>query len=233
MLGNMQQMASIRTATLIALAAATTAILGGCGGSETKTVSAASSPTIAQTTGAATQPTTSTATTPARTTTTSTTTTATGTSSTPASTRTAPEPAFAEKEKSSDSSGGEGLPAAEAVVHAHGYTPEDPSDYHPNQTLRVLIGVSTSSNQGFARLAYFFVDGRYLGTDSTQPSAQVSVVAQSDTEVTLAYSLYRPSDPLCCPGGGQTKVRFQLNNGQLQSLDPIPPVSSKTGLSRQ
>jgi LppP/LprE lipoprotein len=224
MLSDMEQRTPARAATLIALAATATAVLGGCGGSATKTVSAAQTPTIAQTTGTDTQPTTSTATT---------TTTATGTSSTPTRTRTAPEPAFAEKEKSSGGSGGEGLSAAEALVRAHGYTPEDPSDYHPNQTLRVLIGVGANSNQGFDRLAFFFVDGRYIGTDSTQPSAQVSVVAQSDTEVTLAYSLYRSGDPLCCPGGGQAKVRFQLNNGQLQSLDSIPPVSSKTGLSRQ
>ena len=60
----------------------------------------------------------------------------------------------------------------------------------------------------------------------------MKVVSQSDTEVTLAYPLYRSSDPLCCPSGGQATVRFQLNNGRLAPLGAIPPASSKSGLSR-
>lgn len=214
---------SVLTAlAVIALAAAVATILGGCGGGGTKTVSVASTPTSAQTTNTTTQPTTSTAATPANTTTTGT--------STSTTTRTAPAPAFAEKEKATAA---EGLSGALAVVRAHGFTATDTSDYHPNQTLRVLIGTGASSNDGYDKQAFFFVDGRYIGTDSSRPSAIVSVVSQSDTEVTLAYSLYRPGNPLCCPGGGEAQVRFQLDNGQLTPLDPIPPVSSTTGLSRQ
>jgi hypothetical protein len=214
-------------ASMLALTAAVAAILGGCGGG-TKTVSVASSPTTAHTT-STTQPTTSTATTPANTTTTSTTS---GGTSTPSTTRTATAPAFAEREKSSGSTP-EGLGVALAVVRAHGYVSSDTSDYHSNQTLRVLIGTNAGSGDGYSQQAFFFVDGRYIGTDSSRPSAQVKVVAQSDTEVTLAYALYRPGNPLCCPGGGQAQVRFQLNNGQLAPLDPLPPVNSTTGLSRQ
>jgi hypothetical protein len=216
---------------MIAILAAT-AQLGGCGSSATKTVSVAGSPTTSGAaastpTGTTTPPSTSTATTPAGTTS------AGGASGgTPAttSTRTATAPAFAEKEKGAAA---EGLPAALAVVRAHGYTASDTSDYHPNQTLRVLVGTGSHSNDGYDKRAFFFVDGRYLGTDSSRPSAQIGVVSQSDTEVTLAYQLYRPNDPLCCPGGGTARVRFQLNNGRLVPLNPIPPVSSTTGTSRQ
>lgn len=212
-----------RTSTLVALAAATVTVLGGCGDS-TKTVSVANSPTGAQTTGSTTQPTTSTANTPPGTNTSS----AEGGAPAPTTTRTATAPAFAEKGKTA-----EGLAGAVAVVRAHGYTAGDSGDYHPSQTLRVLVGTRTGSSDGYDQQAFFFVGGRYIGTDSSRPSAQVKVVAQNDTEVTLAYSLYRSSDPLCCPGGGQAKVRFQLNNGRLQPLSQIPPVSSTTGLSRQ
>lgn len=212
-----------RTSTLLALAAATVTVLGGCGDS-TKTVSVANSPTGAQTTSSTTQPTTSTAGVPAGTNTHGA---AQGGAPTPTTTRTATAPAFAEKGKTA-----EGLDGALAVVRAHGYT-ADGGDYHPSQTLRVLVGTRTGSSDGYDQQAFFFVGGRYIGTDSSRPSAQVKVVAQNDTEVTLAYSLYRSSDPLCCPGGGQAKVRFQLNNGRLQPLGPIPPASSTTGLSRQ
>jgi LppP/LprE lipoprotein len=219
---------SARSSMSMALAATAIALLGGCGG-VTKTVSVAGSPSSAQTTG-------TTATQPAGAATTPTGTTTTGTApgggtSAPTTTRTATAPAFTEK--GSGSAAPEGLPAALAVVRAHGYTAKDTSDYHPDQTLRVLVGTGGHSNDGYDKQAFFFVDGRYIGTDSSQPSAQVSVVSQSDTEVTLAYSLYRPGDPLCCPGGGQARVRFQLNNGRLEPLDPIPPVNSGAGGSRQ
>jgi hypothetical protein len=143
-------------------------------------------------------------------------------------THTAPEPAFAEH-----GGGEEGLSAATAVLQEKGFTPTDTSDYHPNQTLRVLIGSRTESGVGHAEQAFFFVDGHYVGTDTSEPSARVSVLEQGDTRVALAYALYKKSDPTCCPSGGQATVRFELDNGTLTPLDPIPPVTSGTGLSRQ
>jgi hypothetical protein len=58
------------------------------------------------------------------------------------------------------------------------------------------------------------------------------VLSQNDTEVTLAYQLYHPGDPLANPSGGQATVHFQLNDGKLTPLGTIPPASSSTGLSR-
>lgn len=213
---------------LMAGAAMSTALLGGCGAS-TKTVSAASSPATAQATSSTPQPRTSATTTPSATRTSGAT--SGGTPATTTGTRTASAPAFTEKGTSGASA--EGLAGALAVVRAHGYTANDTSDYHPSQTLRVLVGTGSHSNDGYDKQAFFFLGGHYLGTDASRPSAQISVVSQSDTEVTLAYQLYRPNDPLCCPGGGAARVRFQLNNGRLVPLDPIPPVSSTTGTSRQ
>jgi hypothetical protein len=201
------------------------ALLGACG-SATKTVSVAGTPTASQATGATAQRTTSTtSTTPSGTTP------AQGTSSGgtpgPTSTRTAPEPAFTQGQ-----AGTEGLSGAAAVVRGKGFTPNNSSDYHSNQALRVLIGTRTGSGDGYGQQAFFFVTGRFIGTDSRQPSATLRVVAQGDTEVTLAYPLYRKNDPLCCPGGGQARVRFQLDNGKLVPLDPIPPRSRANGTGR-
>jgi hypothetical protein len=180
--------------------------------------------------GTTTQPTTTTGTTPYPTKTTAPT--STGTSTTGAggveATRTSTAPAFTKQ-----TAGAEGLGTALATVKAHGFTVGDTSEYHSAQTLRVLVGTRTGSGDGYGQQAFFFVGGRYIGTDASQPSANIKVVGQSDTEVTLAYPLYRPHDPLCCPGAGQATVHFQLNNGHLVPLDPIPPASSQTGTSRQ
>lgn len=223
---------------VLAAGAAGGALLGGCGGA-TKTVSVSGTlapPSTAS--GQTTARTTSTSTSGAPagqssiggTTTTIPNATAQGTSTT----RTAPAPAFTKTEpQSAEAAANAQAEAAAVIVTAHGYTPTDITDYHPSQTLRVLIGTRTGSADGYAQRAFFFLDNHYLGTDSSEPSASIHVVSQSDTEVTLAYALYRTHDSLCCPSGGQATVHFQLNDGQLVPLEQIPPVSSATGLARQ
>jgi hypothetical protein len=217
------------TATLTALflGCSTGAILGGCGSSETKTVTVASSPAETQSTQTHTQATTATtAPTTTATTTTSTTNTAGGTAA-PTNTRTQTAPAFTHEETKS-----EDLSQAESVLQSRGYTASETSQYHPNQALRVLIGTKSGSSDGYGQQAFFFVNGRYIGTDTKEPSATVKVLSQNDTEITLAYPLYRPGDPLASPSGGQATVHFQLNDGKLTPLGTIPPASSSTGVSR-
>ena len=202
-----------------------TALLAGCG-SSTTTGSVASTPAATETTAASASTLSPTVT--------HTSATANATSSgqavgsnggTPASTtRAAPEPAFTEGQK-----GAEGLSGAEAILHARGFTAADPSQYHEDQALRVLVG----SRTGDQDQAFFFINGRFIGTDAKEPSGDLQVIAQSDTEVTLGYGLYRRGNALCCPAGGVARVRFQLNNGLLITLDPIPPVQSSTAAFRQ
>jgi LppP/LprE lipoprotein len=206
--------APLRQPVLLACLSTFSVALAACG-SSTKTVSVANAPS---------QPASQTATTP---TTTQPHTTSTQATTSPTTTRSAPEPAFTESEHHV-----EGLGAAASVLRAKGFAPVRAADYHPNQALQVLVGMRSVSGDGYGEQAFFFVNGRYIGTDTGQPSAAVSVVSQSDTEVTLAYPLYRSGDPLCCPGGGHARVRFQLNNGKLVPLDPIPPLHSSAGLSR-
>jgi hypothetical protein len=195
--------------------------LPGCGSSDTKTVSVSSAtPSGTATKSAPTQSTMPSSQSKK-------TTTGASTTGEVEATRTTTAPAFTK-----EAGGSEGLSGAVAVVRAHGFTPNTTSDYRTGQTLRVLTATRTGSGDGYAQQAFFFVGNRYIGTDTSQPSAGVKVVAQSDTEVTLAYPLYRPHDPLCCPGGGQATVHFQLNNGHLVPLGTIPPASSTTGLSR-
>jgi len=212
-------MGAMRRVPLIAALGA--AALAGCG-SQTKTVSISSAPPAPQTT-------TSTPSTPSSTASTPTGTTTTTPGGSTSTTRTAPEPSFAESEGTAKSGS---LAAAVATVRAHGFTPVDTSEYHPGQTLRVLVATRTGSGDGYGQQAFFFLGGHYLGTDAKEPSAKLKVVSQGDTEVAISYPLYRRNDPLCCPGGGQRVVHFALDNGKLQALDPIPPASGYANLSR-
>jgi LppP/LprE lipoprotein len=213
---------------VLALGTCAAAALGGCGsqsnGASVASVRQAPTSTPATTTSTPTTPTTPTTTAsgsapaPAS---------AAGGTAAPGSTHTAPEPAFTEQGAHT-----EGLKGAEAVLQAHDYTANEPSQYHPNQTLRVLIGTRTGSTDGYGQQAFFFVDGRYIGTDTKVSSAIVRVISQSDTEVALTYALYHAGDPLSSPSGGQATVRFALNDGKLAAMDPIPPAKSSTGPGR-
>jgi LppP/LprE lipoprotein len=224
-------------ACALAAGAVAGTLLGGCGVTRTVSVSGAPAPAIAGGRGA---PRTTPTTAPSTTTSTTAAPSGGGASAPSAggqstsATRTAPSPAFVHTSaQSGEATANAQAGAAADIVTAHGYTPIDITEYHPDQTLRVLIGTRTGSAAEHTQHAFFFLDDRYIGTDTAQPSASIQVVSQSDTEVVLAYALYRPHDPLCCPSGGQATVRFQLNDGQLVPLGQIPPVSSATGLARQ
>ena len=99
-------------------------------------------------------------------------------------------------------------------------------------TLRVLLGIKRSSDS-YDQRAFFFLSDRYLGTDTSLPSARISLAAQSDTTVTVEYTLYRRRDPLVAPTGGSAAVRYQWNGKRLVPRDPIPPASWSATLSRR
>ncbi len=218
-------------ATSLALASAAIWLLTGCG-AVTKTVTVSSVPPARAPTGP--QPTTPSAQRSATTSTSSSPSAQPGSAGpTTSTTRTAAEPQFEQAEGKPPAETPAGLAGPLAVLHARGYTAVDTSQYRPDQTLQVLIGTRESAAGDKAQQAFFFVDGHYVGTDAAQPSGQISLVSQGDTEATLAYGLYRPGDPACCPSGGQAHVRFQLNDGQLGAIGTIPPAGSAGGLSRR
>jgi LppP/LprE lipoprotein len=188
----------------IVIAAALCAVLAGCGGTTTRTIT---EPTSASGGAGSTGPA------PA------------GppiTITTPTGGATAPPP---------QPTGGT-LSQAEAAVKKQGFNVDNTTDYQPAQTLRVLIGTRTGSSEGFARRAFFFVGGRFIGTDTSDDSADITVDSQSDSVVTLAYRLYRKGEPLCCPTGGVAKVRYRWDGSSLSPLDTIPSSSASASLSR-
>jgi LppP/LprE lipoprotein len=113
-----------------------------------------------------------------------------------------------------------------ARVRREGYRPDDTGDYDSSATLRVLVGTRTDSGDGYAKRAFFFVGDRYIGTDTSDDSANIRVEGQTDDTVTLAYAIYGPNDALCCPGRTET-VRYRWNGSRLEPLDSIPPRSSR------
>jgi hypothetical protein len=97
---------------------------------------------------------------------------------------------------------GGAVSAAVRRVADEGYRVVNTSTYDPSAAIRVLVGVHAASADGANQRAFFFAGDRYLGTDTLDPSAHVTVVRQANNVVTLRYDLYRPADPMCCPRAG-------------------------------
>ncbi len=110
--------------------------------------------------------------------------------------------------------------AAVATLDEQGFTPVRVADWHPEHTLRVLIGRDDSG----AERAFFFVKRRFVGNDDATASATVRVRAARDNGVTLTYRLFGPTDQACCPKGERVKVTFRWQDGTLVPVGEVPPA---------
>ena len=94
--------------------------------------------------------------------------------------------------------------------------------------LYVVTATCTESGDGYCQNAFFFVDNRYIGTDTSSPDVGVSVDWDTGSTVALDYPLYAPGDPNCCPTGGDRTVRFYWDGSSLTPLDPLPNNPNET-----
>ncbi len=187
------------------LAALALLALAGCGGDDERASSATQTTTVTRTV-------TTTATTPP-----ATATTGTGTTVTPPPDPNAPL----------------SLLTAEQTLGARGYATLTERDFHPDQQLKVLIGVRRGAENAGSQLAFFFVGDRFIGTDTTAASGHIAVTAQQDDAITLTYSLYRPGDGIDGPTGGSADVTYRWTGTALEPQGAIPSADPDASPSRR
>lgn len=113
-----------------------------------------------------------------------------------------------------------------------GYDPFTPAlAWNPDHHLNAIVGILKTSGDGKYQHAFFFVDGRYIGTDTTKPSAEIGVKNTADDLVTATYGIFKPTDALAAPSSHRS-VRFEWNGSKLVPLDPIPPVATNETAGR-
>ncbi|MEA2169059.1 MAG: hypothetical protein QOF76_2359 [Solirubrobacteraceae bacterium] len=110
-----------------------------------------------------------------------------------------------------------------ATVVSKDFTVVHKSDWDPNATLRVLIGRTSSGGE----LAFFFVNGTYLGNDGTETSTKITVTKSQDLQVTLRYGIYEPGDPASKPSGIPFVVNFTYSGSTLSPDQELPPSSER------
>jgi hypothetical protein len=131
----------------------------------------------------------------------------------PASADTAAKPGLTDAQKAARR-------AAVTTLDEQGYRPVRVADWHPEHTLRVLIG----RDEEGAERAFFFVKRRFVGNDDATASASVRVSSARESGVTLTYRLFGPTDDACCPKGERVKVTFRWRNGSLTPAGEVPPA---------
>jgi tRNA A-37 threonylcarbamoyl transferase component Bud32 len=124
-----------------------------------------------------------------------------------------------------------GMKPADAtkVAGDHGFPKCDSQGYEPTNTLHVLI---CNPADGRGEQVFFFTD-QFVGTDAPEPSAQVDFGTQEDSQIAIAYSLFKAGDPECCPTGGSATVHFQWDGTKLNILDPVPTADASQDGSRR
>jgi hypothetical protein len=110
--------------------------------------------------------------------------------------------------------------SAVGTLKEQGFTPVRVTDWHPEHTLRVLIGRDESGSER----AFFFVKRRFVGNDDASASAAVRVSAARENGVTLTYRLFGDTDQSCCPKGERVKVTFRWKDGTLVPSGEVPPA---------
>ncbi|MCM3926130.1 LppP/LprE family lipoprotein, partial [Frankia sp. AiPs1] len=110
---------------------------------------------------------------------------------------------------------------AAALVRGKGYEP-DMSTYQEDRQLSVVIGTAPATGDTPRQLAFVFAAGQFRGTDTSAPSAHITVKSQrNDHEVVLRYDTFNPQDPIGSPSG-HADIRFRWNGTAFSTLDPIP-----------
>lgn len=114
------------------------------------------------------------------------------------------------------------LESAEAVVRAKGYRPYSNLGWGSPNTLKVILGTVSISVDGYSNRAFFFANGQYVGTDTSNDSAGIVALWSTGDTLALSYQLYNPADPMCCPTANAATVRYHWNGSTLAPLDHVP-----------
>ena len=113
--------------------------------------------------------------------------------------------------------------AAADLVRSRGFTVTRLRDYDPEDTPRVLIGKTSSGG----RLAFFFVQGDYIGNDSTEVSGRLRVKRTADLTTTLTYGVAQPSTTGGDPTVSKLDVRFTWDGSRLNPDQELPPTAQR------
>ncbi|QSO47469.1 LppP/LprE family lipoprotein [Alicyclobacillus mengziensis] len=129
-----------------------------------------------------------------------------------------------------------------ALINAKGYdvpgTPYDVTRSAPNasvqtasgETLSAWIGVKMGSD-GYNQFVFFFLNGKYLGTDTAKPSLEITSAKAAGNGIAVTYPVYRKNDSFADPTGTPVTITYAWNGSELVPNKSYPKQFQSSTIS--
>lgn len=105
-----------------------------------------------------------------------------------------------------------------AFINNKGYsvsatTPNATVKTASGETLSAWIGVSGRSAHN--QFVFFFLNGKYLGTDTANPSVEITSVKAGGNGIAATYPVYKKNDSFADPTGAPMTITYRWNGSKL------------------
>lgn len=124
-----------------------------------------------------------------------------------------------------------------ALINGKGYdvtstTPNASVQTASGDTLSAWIGVKTASD-GYNQFVFFFLNGKYLGTDTANPSIEISSAKAAGNGIAVTYPVYMSNDSFADPTGTPVTITYTWNGSKLVPNKPYPKQFQGSSLASQ
>lgn len=120
-----------------------------------------------------------------------------------------------------------------AFINSKGYdvpgTPYNVTRSAPNASVRTATGQTLSAwigdkmaSDGHNQFVFFFLNGKYLGTDTANPSLEITSAEASGNGIAVTYPVYQKNDSFANPTGTPVTITYAWNGSALVPNKPYP-----------
>ncbi|MFB5191832.1 peptidoglycan-binding protein [Alicyclobacillus fastidiosus] len=126
-----------------------------------------------------------------------------------------------------NSGAGTSVASEVALIKGKGYsvnsaTPNASVQTNSGDTLTAWIGVARQGD-GHNQFVFFFLNGKYLGTDTAKPSAEITSAKPAGTgSIAVTYPVYKKNDSYANPTGVPDTITYHWNGSRLIPNKPYP-----------
>ncbi|MFD1676781.1 LppP/LprE family lipoprotein [Alicyclobacillus fodiniaquatilis] len=112
-----------------------------------------------------------------------------------------------------------------ALIKNKGYSV---SGTTPNATVKTSSGATLSAwigitgGDGYNQFVFFFLNGKYLGTDTAKPSVAITSAKAAGDSIAVTYPVYKNNDSFANPTGAPVTITYTWNGSKLVPNKPYP-----------